>query len=67
MFPDPDDTPASFLKQAIYFLIPLSIRINLIRPELGVLFGWPIVIWATVPIAAVNEDGYTGSCEEDVS
>jgi hypothetical protein len=67
MLPNANDLPASFLEQAVDLGVPFSIHINLIRPELGVLFGRPIVIWTTMPIAAIDKDSYTGSRKDDIS
>lgn len=67
MLPNPDDRPSGLCEPAIGISIPSSIRFNLGAPELAVAVRLGCVLRASVPEAAVNEDGDPRWAEDDVN
>src|SRR5258708_4927486 len=66
MFPDANYVPAGLFEQPVGLRVALTVSADLLGPELRVPPRWPVVVWAAVPVAAVDEDGEAGACEDDI-
>lgn len=66
MLPNPHDGPAGFDQPAVGVSVPGSVRLDLRGPEFGIRRRDRVVIRASVPEAAVQEDGHLVASESEV-
>lgn len=67
MLPDSYHLPARLSKPLVYVGVALSIRLELVHPEVGVLPCRTMMIRASMPVATVHEHSYPGSSEHYIS
>jgi hypothetical protein len=66
VFPYTDDSPPCVPQSLIGVGVAGNIAIDFGSPKFGVLLGWPVVLRASVPEAAVEENRNPGAGEDDV-
>ncbi|MBB5912008.1 hypothetical protein BJY24_000875 [Nocardia transvalensis] len=66
MFPDPDDIPSRIGEHPVGFLVSVPVPSDLLVPKLAVTARGAIMLRASVPIAAVTEDGDFRANEYDI-
>lgn len=66
VLPDPDDSPASIAQQLVVVAITVDVTLKLGVPVLAVAAWAGSVSGASVPEAAVDEDGQSGAGEDDI-
>jgi len=66
VLPRSDDGPTCLSQAVFRQAVPLDVGVELGSPPLGVRLGGDGVLWATVPEAAVDEDGDSGPREGDI-
>lgn len=66
VLPDPDHFPPGLHEKSIGLLVPASISSDLVRPELRVCDRHGVVLRASVPEAAIDEDSHLRPGEDQV-
>ena len=59
VFPDPKGRPASRSEKEVCLLIPATVAGDLVGPVLGIRTGNCVMLWAAMPEATINENGYS--------
>ncbi len=63
MFPESKHRPASLLEERVEPFVTVHVGLNLARPVFGVGLCHGVVLRASVPEAAIDEDRDVGPCE----
>lgn len=66
MLPEAQYNPSSAFEDSCGLLIPMAVRCDFGGPVVSIGYWWDVMLWASVPVAAVDENGHARAGEEEI-